>query len=375
MTASFTIVLDDQEVTAYPGETLWQVAKRAGESIPHLCFKDAPGYRADGNCRACMVEVEGERVLAASCIREAKPGMVVHSAHSPRATQARETVLELLMADQPSRAQSPDRSSHFWEVADQLAVDEAAVKSWLPPRRKAAVNHAAAAPKVSQPDTSHPAMHVNLDACITCNLCVRACREVQSNDVIGMAQRGAAATVVFDFADSMGQSTCVGCGECVQACPTGALMPATVVNAAGQGDSQSQRQVDSVCPYCGVGCQLTYHINDDALAYVEGRNGPANQNRLCVKGRFGFDYVSHPTRLTKPLIRLPGIPKALDSTFDPANPFSHFHEASWDEALEIAAGGLMAIKQAQGPKALAGFGSAKCSNEEAWLFQKLVRTG
>ena len=375
MTASFTIVLDDQEVTAYPGETLWQVAKRAGETIPHLCFKDAPGYRADGNCRACMVEVEGERVLAASCIREAKPGMVVRSAHSPRATQARETVLELLMADQPSRAQSPDRSSHFWEVADQLAVDEAAVKSWLPPRRKAAVNHAAAAPKVSQPDTSHPAMHVNLDACITCNLCVRACREVQSNDVIGMAQRGAAATVVFDFADSMGQSTCVGCGECVQACPTGALMPATVVNAAGQGDSQSQRQVDSVCPYCGVGCQLTYHINDDALAYVEGRNGPANQNRLCVKGRFGFDYVSHPTRLTKPLIRLPGIPKVLDSTFDPANPFSHFREASWDEALEIAAGGLMAIKQAQGPKALAGFGSAKCSNEEAWLFQKLVRTG
>ena len=375
MTASFTIVLDDQEVTAYPGETLWQVAKRAGESIPHLCFKDAPGYRADGNCRACMVEVEGERVLAASCIREAKPGMVVRSAHSPRATQARETVLELLMADQPSRAQSPDRSSHFWEVADQLAVDEAAVKSWLPPRRKAAVNHAAAAPKVSQPDTSHPAMHVNLDACITCNLCVRACREVQSNDVIGMAQRGAAATVVFDFADSMGQSTCVGCGECVQACPTGALMPATVVNTAGQGDSQSQRQVDSVCPYCGVGCQLTYHINDDALAYVEGRNGPANQNRLCVKGRFGFDYVSHPTRLTKPLIRLPGIPKALDSTFDPANPFSHFREANWDEALEIAAGGLMAIKQAQGPKALAGFGSAKCSNEEAWLFQKLVRTG
>ncbi|MEH6603150.1 MAG: formate dehydrogenase subunit alpha [Halomonas aquamarina] len=375
MTASFTIVLDDQEVTAYPGETLWQVAKRAGETIPHLCFKDAPGYRADGNCRACMVEVEGERVLAASCIREVKPGMVVRSAHSPRAIQARETVLELLMADQPSRAQSPDRSSHFWEVADQLAVDEAAVKSWLPPRRKAAVSHAAAMPTVSQPDTSHPAMHVNLDACITCNLCVRACREVQSNDVIGMAQRGAAATVVFDFADSMGQSTCVGCGECVQACPTGALMPATVVNTAGQGDSQSQRQVDSVCPYCGVGCQLTYHINDDALAYVEGRNGPANQNRLCVKGRFGFDYVSHPTRLTKPLIRLPGIPKALDSTFDPANPFSHFREANWDEALEIAAGGLMAIKQAQGPKALAGFGSAKCSNEEAWLFQKLVRTG
>lgn len=133
--------------------------------------------------------------------------------------------------------------------------------------------------------------------------------------------------------------------------------------------------MDSVCPYCGVGCQLTYHINHDSLAYVEGRNGPANQGRLCVKGRFGFDYVSHPARLTKPLLRKPGIPKTLDPNFDSNHPLSHFREASWEEALDAAAGGLINIKTAHGPTALAGFGSAKCSNEEAWLFQKLVRTG
>ncbi|AVI62887.1 formate dehydrogenase subunit alpha [Halomonas sp. GFAJ-1] len=375
MTAPFTLTLDGHAVTAYPGETLWQVAKRSGETIPHLCFKEAPGYRSDGNCRACMVEINGERALAASCIREAAPGMVVRSASSTRAVQARETVLELLMADQPSRAESPDRSSHFWAMADQLAVNENAVKAWLPPRRHSSVSHAAVAPTIAQPDTSHPAMHVNLEACITCNLCVRACRDVQSNDVIGLAQRGAATAVVFDFSDPMGDSTCVGCGECVQACPTGALMPATLVGATGRGDTSSQRQVDSVCPYCGVGCQLTYHINHDSLAYVEGRNGPANQGRLCVKGRFGFDYVSHPARLTKPLLRKPGIPKTLDPNFDPNHPLSHFREASWEEALDAAAGGLINIKTAHGPTALAGFGSAKCSNEEAWLFQKLVRTG
>ncbi|TVP49246.1 MAG: formate dehydrogenase subunit alpha [Halomonas sp.] len=370
MTTSFTLTFDGADVSAYPGETLWQVAKRAGETIPHLCFKEAPGYRADGNCRVCMVEVEGERALAASCLREAAPNMVVHSASSERAQVAREGVMELLMADQPGRAESPDRSSHFWAMADQLGVEESLVKEWLPPQREETLRPNKAV------DASHPAMQVSLDACIECTLCVRACREVQSNDVIGLAHRGAAASIVFDFDDMMGDSTCVGCGECVQACPTGALMPATLVNAQGRGDSKAiDRQVDSVCPYCGVGCQLTYHIKDDAIAYVAGRDGPSNHNRLCVKGRFGFDYPRHSARLTTPLIRKPGVPKALDPGFDPAQPLTHFREATWEEALAAAADGLVELKHQHGPRALAGFGSAKCSNEEAWLFQKLVRTG
>ncbi|MDW7746278.1 formate dehydrogenase subunit alpha [Halomonas sp.] len=380
---TFTLTLDGTEVSAFPGETLWQVARRAGETIPHLCFKDAPGYRSDGNCRACMVEIEGERVLAASCLREATPGMVVKSATSERARVSREGVMELLVADQPERDDGPDRSSHFWAMAESLAIDASAVRERLPARAERAaptVHHvaerSAALPHAGGHDATHSAMNVNLDACIECNLCVRACREVQGNDVIGLAHRGAAAKIVFDFDDPMGESTCVACGECVQACPTGALMPATLVDAAGRGDSQvADRTVDSVCPYCGVGCQLTYHIKDEKILFVEGRDGPSNQNRLCVKGRFGFDYPNHPTRITRPLIRRPGVPKGLDPDFDPLDPLTHFREASWEEALDVAANGLGALKAAHGPDALAGFGSAKCSNEEAWLFQKLVRTG
>ena len=218
-------------------------------------------------------------------------------------------------------------------------------------------------------------MSVNLDACIQCGLCVRACREVQVNDVIGMAYRNADAKIVFDFDDPMGEFTCVACGECVQACPTGALMPAVMLDANQTRTVYPDREVASLCPFCGVGCQVTYQVKDEKIIYAEGRNGPANHNRLCVKGRFGFDYIHHPHRLTKPLVRLANARKDGSDQVDPANPFTHFREASWEEALDIAAKGLVKIRDEKGPKALAGFGSAKGSNEEAYLFQKLVRTG
>ncbi|WP_448206276.1 formate dehydrogenase subunit alpha [Azospirillum sp. sgz302134] len=351
--------LDDELVEAQPGETIWQVANRLGTEIPHLCYSDAPGYRADGNCRACMVEIDGERALAASCVRHPTPGMRVRSA-SENAKFARKMVIEMLVTDQPKREEAHDPHSKFWNWADHLDVTDSRF-----PRRESA-------PK---PDFSHPAMAVQLDACIQCNLCVRACREVQVNDVIGMALRGHKETIVFDFADPMGDSTCVACGECVQACPTGALMPKTQVDLnTGVFTTEPDRKVDSVCPYCGVGCQLTYNIKDEKLLSVEGRDGPANKNRLCVKGRFGFDYIHHPHRLTKPLIRREGVSKH-DVDIDPLNPLTHFREASWEEALALAAGGLKKIRDERGGNALAGFGSAKGSNEEAYLFQKLVRAG
>ena len=350
--------LDGRSIDAAPGETIWQAAARHGTDIPHLCYKDSAGYRADGNCRACMVEIEGERVLAASCIRTPTDGMVVNS-DNHRAKTARKMVMELLVADQPPRDQSHDPDSELWRYAETQHVEGARFP-------------AKAAPDA---DSSHPAIAVNMDACIQCNLCVRACREVQVNDVIGLAGRGADAHIVFDFDDEMGASTCVGCGECVQACPTGALMPKTLLDDSQALAITPDKQVDSVCPYCGVGCQLTFSVKDEKIVAVSGRQGPANQGRLCVKGRYGFDYIANPERLTQPLVRREDVPKSASMPFDPANPLTHFREASWDEALELAAGRLTAVRDAHGPAAMAGFGSAKGTNEEAYLVQKLVRTG
>ena len=352
--------LNDKKVQAKENESIWQVAKRFGEEIPHLCYSDEKSFRADGNCRACMVEIEGERVLAASCIRQPIENMKVFTA-SEKAKKSRKLVFELLLTDQPKKEEAHDPNSQFWNW-----IEEVEVKDSRFPKKNACI-----------PDVSHPSMAVNLDACIQCNLCVRACREVQVNDVIGMAYRGENSKIVFDFDDPMGDSSCVGCGECVQACPTGALMPSSVVDEKGIGHTQVDKKIKSVCPYCGVGCQLEYNINDNKISYVNGIDGPANENRLCVKGRFGFDYVSNPERLTKPLIRINNKEKDLHPSINFSNIHEYFREASWDEALDYAAKGIIKLrkKDFKNKSSLAGFGSAKCSNEEAYLFQKLIRTG
>ena len=341
--------LNGAQVQALPGETLIEVADRLGVAVPRLCYK--PGMRPDGNCRSCMVEIKGERVLAPSCCRNPAPGMEV-STDSPRALHSQKMIVELLASDMPERVYKPDDELALWKKKLGIGAPRFA-------RREQPAH-----------DLSHPAMAVNLDACIQCTRCVRACREEQVNDVIGYAYRSAHSSIVFDLHDPMGESTCVACGECVQACPTGALAPAHDAYLV-----PVDKKVASVCPYCGVGCQITYHVKDNAIVRVEGRDGPANHERLCVKGRFGFDYVAHPHRLTKPLIRREGVPKTGDFTMDPANPLSVFREATWEEAMSLAAGTLARIRDTHGPKALAGFGSAKGSNEEAYLFQKLVRTG
>ena len=361
MSDKITFTLDGKTVEAEAGMTIWEVANGRGLTIPHLCHKPAPGYRPDGNCRACMVEVDGERTLVASCIREPSDGMVV-TTNSARAETARKMVVEMLLADQPEKDVAHDKSSHLWDMADLNGVSG----SRLPKLEK---------DRIPLLDDSHVAMRVNLDACIQCGLCVRACREVQVNDVIGMSGRGHDAYPTFDFADPMGDSTCVACGECVQACPTGALMPATVLDADQIGDSADyDREVQSVCPFCGVGCQVSLKVKDNKVKFVEGINGPANEGRLCVKGRFGFDYIHHDHRLIKPLIRRDDAP-AKGLNVDPSNWQAFFREASWEEALDFAAGGLKALKEAKGGASVAGFGSAKCTNEEAYLFQKFIRQG
>ena len=364
-TVAFT--LDDKTIHAFEGETIFKAARRHGVDIPHLCYKD--GYRADGNCRACVVEIKGERTLAPSCCRNATAGMEVQ-ASSERALKSQQMVLEMLLSDMPDtgykwldgadRSDQPGPVGQHGELSDWAARMHVSVRPALKALRR------------EQPaaDLSHPAMAVNLDACIQCNRCVRACREEQVNDVIGYAMRGSHSEIVFDLGDPMGDSSCVACGECVQACPTGALSPKTQV-----GSQAVDRKVDSVCPFCGVGCLLTYNVKDNRIVSVDGRDGPANHDRLCVKGRFGFDYAHHGQRLTRPLIRRPGVAKDPAAAPDPADWRSTFREASWQEALDFTAGKLKGLRDTHGKKALAGFGSAKGSNEEAYLFQKLVRTG
>ncbi len=361
MSQKVSFTLNGKKIEVDKGLTIWEIANGQGIKIPHLCHKPTTAYRPDGNCRACMVEIEGERTLAASCIREPSEGMVVFT-ETDRAKSSRKMVLEMLLSDQPEVNISHDRSSHFWKMAQQNEITE----SRLPKIEKE---------RVPLLDDSHLAMRVNLDACIQCGLCVRACREVQVNDVIGMSGRGHDAYPTFDLADPMGESTCVACGECVQACPTGALMPATVLDEKQTGDSGDyDNEVKSVCPFCGVGCQVSLKIKDKRVKFVEGIDGPANEGRLCVKGRFGFDYIHHDHRLTKPLIRRDDAPqKGLN--VDPSNWQKFFREASWDEALDFAADGFKKLKDNQGGASVAGFGSAKCTNEEAYLFQKFIRQG
>ena len=358
---SIEFKLNDQTVVGFEGESILNAAKRHGIDIPHLCYKE--GMRADGNCRACVVEIKGERTLAPSCCRNVTPGLEVLS-ESLRAKKSQEMVLELLLSDMPDDGHKWTEAGQHGELSDWVQALNVSVRPELQSLRR----------QQPKADVSHPAMAVNLDACIQCNRCVRACREEQVNDVIGYAHRGAHSQIVFDLQDSMGSSSCVACGECVQACPTGALMPKTQI-----GSQVVDQKVDSVCPFCGVGCLLTYKVKDNRIVSVEGRDGPANHNRLCVKGRFGFDYIQHPQRLTVPLIRKAGVPKdpeAIQTLNRNAAQWSDiFREATWEEALAFGAGKLKQLRDAHGPKSLAGFGSAKGSNEEAYLFQKLVRTG
>ena len=301
------------------GDTILDVTKRNNIQVPHLCFKE--GMRPDGNCRVCMVEIEGERVLQPSCIRTITDGMIVNT-ESDRVIHSQKLVLELLTSDISEDVYNKESELTQW--ADKLQIKTHRFPSQIQNKH----------------DVSHPAISVNLDACIQCTRCLRACREEQVNDVIGYAHRGNKSEIVFDINDPMGDSTCVGCGECVQACPTGALMPSKEV-----GLTMPDKKVESVCPYCGVGCLLTYNVKDNKILYTDGRDGPANLSRLCVKGRYGFDYINNDGRLTKPLIRKKGVSKDIDvSKFDFNNISDIFEETTWENALALACDGFNNIK-------------------------------
>jgi len=360
MTSNISFYLNDKLVEAIEGETIWDVAKREEVYVPHLCHSDKMGYKADGNCRACVVEIKGEKTLVASCIRKPTQGIEVLT-NNKKVKKSQNLVLELLLADQPDSNIYRSRDNHFWKTLNLRNIKKSRFSQ--KPQNLT--------PKI---DVSHPAMTVDLNACIQCGLCVRACRDVQVNDVLGMSGRGNNSYPVFDINKLMGESSCVGCGECVQACPTGALIESSLLDDNYNQTIFPDSKIKSLCPYCGVGCQTLVSVKDNFIINVEGDNGPANENRLCVKGRFGYDYINNNLRLKEPLIRISKDTKSWDLSIDSLNIDKYFRKASWEEALDLAAKKFIEILK-NDSNSLAGFGSAKGSNEEAYLFQKLIRTG
>lgn len=362
------LTIDGREVEAAPGTTIWEAARHAGIDIPVLCH--SPKLDPVGVCRMCVVDVGG-RVLAASCVRPCEEGMKVVT-NSKQIEKQRRILTGLLLDDHPTPC-AKEKSTKDCEL-------EALGRryGWL---------HAQSTivPQQNGRPTDHSSKVIAVDhqACILCDRCIRACDDIQSNEVIGRSGKGYPTRISFDLNAPMGSSTCVSCGECAAACPTGALVHKQITLPLLP--RKDMTAIDSVCPYCGVGCATTYYVKDQKIVMAEGRDSPGSEGRLCVKGRYGWDYSSHPQRLTKPLIRRPDFyPKAPLSkavrgersggglvNYDEVMPA--FREAAWDEALDLIATRLKAIKEQHGPRALAGFGSAKCSNEEAYLFQKLMR--
>jgi formate dehydrogenase major subunit len=379
------LTIDGRSTSVPAGTTIWEAAKRIGIDIPALCHH--PGMKPVGVCRTCVVDV-GSRVLVASCVRACEEGMKVQTA-GERSEKVRRILLALMLANHPSPCEQ-ERTTGDCELEAlgrqyRLLGDHAeSPLSFL--------SH----PAISSPfqkDLSSPVIAVDHQACILCDRCIRACDDIQSNEVIGRTGKGFGTRIGFDLDQPMGKSSCVACGECAAVCPTGALTnkPITLPLVP----RSQTRAVDSLCPYCGVGCAVTYRVKDNRLLWVEGRDSPVNQGRLCVKGRYGWDYALHEQRLTKPLIRrkefypkdplsaivrdqcppspLGGGGMGMRGRVDYAELLPAFREASWDEALDLVAARLRKLKDQHGSRALAGFGSAKCSNEEAYLFQKLMR--
>src|SRR6201987_4354841 len=368
-TGTVTLTIDGREVTAPEGATIWEAAKAAGIDIPVLCHDER--YDPVGVCRMCVVDV-GAPAFAASCVRACENGMQVTTS-TPELERSRATLTKLLVSDQPPAGRDPKQvttgDNELLELAERFGV-----------------NHSEAGLPLAYgrgPALSSPLIAVDNDACSLCDRCVRACDYIQGNDVIGRSGKGYTTHIAFDLNDPMGASTCVSCGECVAACPTGALTNKPINNIPIRPRTELDA-VDTVCPYCGVGCALTYYVDRErgAIAYAEGREQPGSHGRLCVKGRYGWDYAASPQRLTMPLIRPEGAypkgalsdhvsgemgggapkkgrrPRKPGGLVDYAEVLPHFREASWEEALDLVARRLTEIHAAGGPAAAAGFGSA-----------------
>ncbi len=322
------------------GQTVLEVFRDNGIQVPTLCYH--PKMPPYGGCRLCIVEIENMRGLPPSCTTPAADGMVIHT-HTERVVQVRKTVLELLLAygDHNCLLCEQTGDCELQNLVYEHGIDRIRIKSDFKPRPK---------------DDSNSMIVRDQNKCVLCGRCVRGCLEVQVNGVIEVALRGSDSFITTFDHTPLKDSNCLFCGECVSVCPTGAL---TYKQARFKGRSWELKKVPTTCTYCGVGCQMELNVKDNTIIKVTSTDeipGP-NKGSLCVKGRFGYDFVNHPDRLTTPLIRERG----------------GFREASWEEALDLVANSFSKIKQENGPDSLGFFTSARCTNEENYLMNKLAR--
>jgi predicted molibdopterin-dependent oxidoreductase YjgC len=335
-----SITIEGQKIVADRGKTILEVCQEHGIPIPTLCYH--PRLRSVGACRVCVVEVEGARTLMTACTTPIdRDGMVVRT-NTERVLEARKLVVELLIAsgDHNCLTCEANGNCELQDLVYELKIEM--------PRFPVDPPHWGR-------ETSNPMIVRDLNKCILCGRCVRACQEVQVHNVIDFGYRGSRTKIVTASDKEYAESNCVFCGECVQVCPTGAL---TENKARGLGRSWELEKVRTTCTYCGVGCQMWLHVKEGRIVKVTGvEDGAPNQGRLCVKGRFGYDFIYSQDRLTTPLI------KENDA----------FRTASWDEALHLVVSTFRKIIETHGPDAIAGVSCARSLNENSYQMQKLFR--
>jgi len=333
------LTIDDRIIEVPQKTTILEACRQNNIAIPTLCYD--PELTIWGACRLCLVEVEGMRNLVTSCTTEVQPGMVVRTS-TQDVREARKTILELIVANHENdcltceKMGECDLSQYAYEYGVKRDVFEGEMREF-------------------EIDDSNPFILRNMNKCILCGKCVRACAEIQVNDVLNYSQRGFNTEVGPAFNLPYAESECVFCGSCLSVCPVGALTEKKMV---GKGRSWDFKKVQTTCPFCGTGCNFDLNVRDNKVVGVTSNpNSPVNGRALCVKGRFGVDYVHSPNRLTTPLIRKNG----------------ELVEAEWYEALELIADKFSTIKKQHGSDALGALSSARCTNEENYLMQKFMR--
>ncbi len=336
--AEVTLTIDGRQVTVPAGSTILEAARAAGVFIPTLCHD--PELSLWGGCRLCVVEVPGMRNLPAACVTPAAEGMVVYTA-SPAVIEARKTILQLLLANHPMDCLTCGRNGdcRLQDYAYMYGVRQAGF----------------AGERHQYPlEEDNPFIVRDLNKCILCGKCVRACAEIQGNYVVDFAYRGFNTKIAPAMDTTLAGSNCVFCGNCVAVCPVGALQEKHLRSAVRTWEV---KKVRTVCPYCGTGCTIELNVKDGRVVGVTSTDGEVNGRALCAKGRFGYGFIHHPERLTRPLIKKNGV----------------FEEATWEEAVSLVAEKLAAVKREYGPDAVGVLASARCTNEENYLLSKFAR--